>query len=123
MRMRGRRLLPIVLSLIVIIILCISYISNHLRESAARRDDGSERERDEYLVHLPPIASIDDNSNRSSDKVNANPGPLLNLSNFDYLLASDVCRRAERELLGKSLKYVYIHIYKIKFLTTPQLCS
>lgn len=111
MRMRGRRLLPIVLSLIVIIILCISYISNHLRESAAHRDD----DRDEFLVHLPP-SSAENDDNNSNDKimtdslrrlaqpsVGPRPGPLLNLTDFDYLLPNNVCRRAERELLGKSI--------------------
>ncbi|KAH8388090.1 hypothetical protein KR093_011614 [Drosophila rubida] len=93
MRMRGRRLLPIVLSLIVIIILCISYISNHLH-----RD-----EHDAYLVHLPPTTDDDDESgSRSNNNVAsiAPPRALLNLSNFEYLLASNVCRRAERELLA-----------------------
>lgn len=109
MRMRGRRLIPIVVSLIVIIILCISYISNHLRESAAQRDDDS----DEFLVHLPPSSGEnDDNSSNgkiltdsqhrlAQSAVGPRPGALLNLTDFDYLLSNNVCRRAERELLGK----------------------
>ncbi|XP_060663085.1 beta-1,3-galactosyltransferase brn [Drosophila nasuta] len=94
MRMRGRRLLPIVLSLIVIIILCISYISNHLH-----RDDDND-ERDEFLVHLPPAPTTSTAADENRVITPSAPGALLNLSNFEYLLASDVCRRAERELLA-----------------------
>ncbi|XP_017871937.1 PREDICTED: beta-1,3-galactosyltransferase 1 [Drosophila arizonae] len=94
MRMRGRRLLPIAISLIVIIILCISYIASPLR---------SKNQRDEFLVQLPPN-SMDDNDSDQTTLLEhlpeVGPGPLLNLSNFDYLLASNVCRRAERELLA-----------------------
>ncbi|EDV92037.1 GH24694 [Drosophila grimshawi] len=89
MRMRGRRLLPIAIALIVIIILCISYMAtpptsppHPLRES-----------RDEFLVHLPPTSDEDTQPTTAQHN-------LLNLTSFDYLLASDVCRRAERELLA-----------------------
>ncbi|KAH8288272.1 hypothetical protein KR044_013072 [Drosophila immigrans] len=101
MRMRSRKLLPIVLSLIVIIIVCISYISNHLHLHRDRDRDRDERERDDYLVHLPPapddVPFATDNNNNNN---NAAPGALLNLSDFQYLLASKVCRRADRELLA-----------------------
>ncbi|XP_023167765.2 beta-1,3-galactosyltransferase brn [Drosophila hydei] len=94
MRMRGRRLLPIAISLIVIIILCISYITSPLR---------SKGQSDEFLVHLPPNSVEDSDSDQTTlleHLPGVGPGPLLNLSNFDYLLASNVCRHAERELLA-----------------------
>ncbi|XP_002057269.3 beta-1,3-galactosyltransferase 5 [Drosophila virilis] len=103
MRMRGCRLLPIAISLIVFIILGISYIISPLRESAARR----KLERDEFLVHLPANSDEDKSTvadsahlERKQQQQQPGAGPLLNLSDFDYLLASNVCRRAERELLA-----------------------
>ncbi|ALC48406.1 CG3038 [Drosophila busckii] len=99
MRMRGRRLIPIVLSLVVIVILCISFITNQLRENVPQRDA--------YLLHLPPIkeaataaTTIADAAALILPSAATSPGALLNLTDFNYLLASDVCRRAERELLG-----------------------
>ncbi|XP_022219055.2 beta-1,3-galactosyltransferase brn isoform X2 [Drosophila obscura] len=89
MRMRGRRLLPIVLSLLIIVLLCFSYISNHLRDSSSSVPAAS----DEFLLQLP-----DDTT--SAPRLRPPAGPLLNLTDFDYLLASDVCRRADKELLG-----------------------
>lgn len=102
--MRGCRLLPIAISLIVFIILGISYITSPLRESAARR----KLERDEFLVHLPANSDEDKSTVAASahlakkQQLQPGAGPLLNLSDFEYLLASNVCRRAERELLGES---------------------
>jgi len=91
MRMRGRRLLPIILSLLLIVLLSLCYFSGHLRESR-------ESPVDQFLLHLPPEAE--------EEPPNPNPqpkpsNPLLNLTDFQYLLASNVCRKAERELLGE----------------------
>ncbi|XP_030382066.1 beta-1,3-galactosyltransferase brn [Scaptodrosophila lebanonensis] len=85
MRMRGRKLLSIVLPLLLIIILCISYISNHLRDNTD----------DEFLIHLP-----ESDASTAAPAQGQRPGPLLNLTDFDYLLPNDLCRRADRELLA-----------------------
>lgn len=93
MRMRGRRLLPIVLSLLLLVLLCSIYFSGHQREAPA----------DEFLVHLPAEAE-DEADGEASTVPGRRPspaGPLLNLTDFQYLLPSNVCRKAERELLGK----------------------
>ncbi|BFG00548.1 beta-1-3-galactosyltransferase brn [Drosophila madeirensis] len=90
MRMRGRRLLPIVLSLLIIVLLCISYISNHLRDSAS---SSVPPDSDEFLLQLPAETT-------SAPRLRPPAGPLLNLTDFDYLLASDVCRHADKELLA-----------------------
>ncbi|EDW82693.1 uncharacterized protein Dwil_GK10121 [Drosophila willistoni] len=93
MRMRGRRLLPIVLSLLIIILLCISYFSNHLHESSS--SSSSSEESDEFLVHLP-----DGESEATTVANGPQAGPLLNLTDFAYLLPSNVCRSADKELLA-----------------------
>ncbi|XP_001355264.2 beta-1,3-galactosyltransferase brn [Drosophila pseudoobscura] len=88
MRMRGRRLLPIVLSLLIIVLLCFSYISNHLRDSSSLPVDS-----DEFLLQLH-------DETPSVPGLRAPAGPLLNLTDFDYLLPSDVCRHVDKELLA-----------------------
>ncbi|EDV45341.1 beta-1,3-galactosyltransferase brn [Drosophila erecta] len=88
MRMRGRRLLPIILSLLLIALLSLCYFSSHLRDSRQSPDDG-------FLLHLPPETK--------EDPANSNTTPsnsLLNLTDFHYLLVSNVCRKTKRELLA-----------------------
>ncbi|KAI8033465.1 beta-1,3-galactosyltransferase brn [Drosophila gunungcola] len=90
MRMRGRRLLTIILSLLLIVLLSLCYFSGHLRDSNER--DSPE---DEFLLHLPSETEV--------DPPNPHPPsayPLLNLTDFQYTLHSNVCRKAERELLA-----------------------
>ncbi|KAH8420434.1 hypothetical protein KR009_010305 [Drosophila setifemur] len=93
MRMRGRRLLPIVLSLLLLVLLCFSYFSYHLGYPRDPDDD--------FLQHLP-----DANEQKGGREDEPSPppspptGPLLNLTDFHYLLPSNVCRKAERELLA-----------------------
>ncbi|KAH8276383.1 beta-1,3-galactosyltransferase 5 [Drosophila bipectinata] len=90
MRMRSRRLLPIVLSLLILVLLCLSYFSGHLRDPPD----------DEFLLHLPAEAEQTlDKTTRPGEPTEPS-GPLLNLTDFDYLLRSNVCRKADRELLA-----------------------
>ncbi|KAH8259066.1 hypothetical protein KR038_012174 [Drosophila bunnanda] len=94
MRMRGRRLLPIVLSLLLLVLLCSIYFSGHQREAPAPDD--------EFLQHLPAVDAEDEAaaSTLPGRRPTLPAGPLLNLTDFQYLLPSNVCRKAERELLA-----------------------
>lgn len=91
MRMRSRRLLPIVLSLLILVLLCLSYFSGHLRDPPD----------DEFLLHLPAEAEQTLDKTTRPGEPSVPSGPLLNLTDFDYLLRSNVCRKADRELLGE----------------------
>ncbi|KMZ07444.1 beta-1,3-galactosyltransferase brn isoform X1 [Drosophila simulans] len=88
MRMRGRRLLPIILSLFLIVLLSLCYFSNHLRDLRQSRENG-------FLLHLP-LETKRNPGNPYTPLSNS----LLNLTDFQYLLASNVCRKAKRELLA-----------------------
>ncbi|XP_016948467.1 beta-1,3-galactosyltransferase 5 [Drosophila biarmipes] len=94
MRMRGRRLLPLILSLLLIVLLSLCYFSGHLRDS-------SESPADQFLLHLPAEAEDEPAQPQPQPQPLSRPAnPLLNLTDFQYLLASNVCRTAERELLA-----------------------
>ncbi|KAH8289132.1 hypothetical protein KR054_000824 [Drosophila jambulina] len=95
MRMRGRRLLPIVLSLLLLVLLCSLYFSGHQREASAPED--------EFLLHLPAEEEAEEENEAETlpgRSASLPAGPLLNLTDFQYLLRSNVCRQAERELLA-----------------------